>query len=129
MNEQSNSAVLIKRGQIHMVDFGEIDATSGSLQRGRRPAIIISNNKACRYSSIISVVPLSTQKTKRNLPTHYWLTIDEQNRLKKDSTVLAEQVLTVNRVQVERHLGSLSQEDMAEVDARIRISMGLDVAV
>ena len=129
MNEQTKDLVLIKRGQIHMVDFGEIDAMSGSLQRGRRPAIIISNNKACRYSPIISVVPLSTQKTKRNLPTHYWLTIDEHNRLKKDSTVLAEQILTVTRGQVERQLGYLSQEDMTEVDARIRISKGLDMGI
>ncbi len=129
MNEQKVSEVLIRRGQIHMVDFGEVDAMSGSIQRGKRPAIIISNNKACKYSPVISVVPLSTQKTKRNLPTHYQLTCDEYNRLRKDSTVLAEQILTVNRFQIERQTGRLSDKDMEAVDARIRISMGLDVAI
>lgn len=129
MNGQTINEVLIRRGQIHMVDFGGVDAMSGNIQRGKRPAIIISNDKACRYSPVVSVVPLSTQKTKRNLPTHYLLTCDERNRLRKDSTVLAEQILTVNRFQVERQTGSLSDEDMQAVDSRIRISMGLDVAI
>ena len=43
--------------------------------------------------------------------------------------MLAKQILTVNRFQVERQTGCLSDEDMQAVDSRIRISMGLDVAI
>ena len=115
--------VNLMRGQIHMVNFGEVDEMSGNLQRGKRPAIIISNAVACRFSPVISVVPLSTQKLKRALPTHYYVEVDGENNLRKDSVALTEQIITVNRFQIERQTGRLSNKDMFEIDKCLGVSM------
>lgn len=120
--------IKLSRGQIHMVDFGNVDEYSGSLQRGRRPAIIVSNDTGCRFSPIISVIPLTTQKTKRNLPTHCIIKMDSQNRLLKDSIALTEQVVTVNRFQIGERTGELSPKDMQRVATCLGVSVGLSLA-
>lgn len=129
MIKENKTEVKIMRGQIHMVNFGTVDEYSGNLQRGERPAIIISNDTGCRFSPIISVIPLTTQKTKRNLPTHCRITMDETNRLLKDSIALTEQVVTVNRFQIGKCTGKLSQRDMQRVTKCLGISVGLSLAV
>ena len=58
----------MKRGEIWLVDFGEIDKTS-SVQLGERPAIIVSNDVANKYSPVITVIPLSTNMKKAKLQT------------------------------------------------------------
>lgn len=127
MKENKVKEIRILRGQIHMVDFGNVDEYSGSLQRGKRPAIVITNDTGCRFSPIISVIPLTTQKTKRNLPTHCHIKKDETNRLLKDSIALTEQVVTVNRFQIGERTGKLSPKDMQRVANCLGVSVGLSL--
>ncbi len=118
----------LKRGQLFMVDLGEVNEYSGSLQKGLRPCILISNEMACRYSPILTVVPLTTRYTKKPIPTHYYIAMDGQNRLRRDSIVLCEQIITVNRASIKKHTGELSSKDMFEVNKCLGISMGLSLA-
>lgn len=62
----------IKRGDILIVDLKQKSGTS--LQAGIRPAIVISNNKANTYSTVITVVPLTSKiYKKRYMPTHVFI--------------------------------------------------------
>ena len=55
----------LTRGTIAMVELnGE-----GHIQKGVRPVVIVSNNKACEVSPTLIIVPL-TSRDKRPLPTH-----------------------------------------------------------
>ena len=59
----------VKRGQIVMLDLPTV---SGSVQNGLRPCVIISNNKANKFSPNVIAVPL-TSRNKKDMPTHYAL--------------------------------------------------------
>ena len=48
----------IRRGDILWADLGMFPTTS--VQGGVRPVIVVSNNKANTYSSVITVVPLTS---------------------------------------------------------------------
>ena len=62
----------IRRGDILWADLGMFPTTS--VQGGVRPVIVVSNNKANTYSSVITVVPLTSRiYKKRYLPTHVFI--------------------------------------------------------
>ena len=53
----------IRRGDILWADLGMFQTTS--VQGGVRPVIVVSNNKANTYSSVITVVPLTSRIYKK----------------------------------------------------------------
>ena len=57
-NRLERGQVTIRRGDILWADLGMFPTTS--VQGGVRPVIVVSNNKANTYSSVITVVPLTS---------------------------------------------------------------------
>ncbi|MBO5377599.1 MAG: type II toxin-antitoxin system PemK/MazF family toxin [Ruminiclostridium sp.] len=59
-----------------MYKFGEIYFANlpvqpdSRVQQGYRPVLVVSNDKNNYYSTVVSVVPLTSSRTKRHLPTH-----------------------------------------------------------
>ena len=109
--------VVIKRMDIRWVEL----ENKGSIQSGMRPCLIISNQVACVYSPTLVVVPITTA-TKRDLPTHMNI------NLKKPSTALFEQLLTVNKEQVHERISCLPEHQYKETEEKIKISLGLTPA-
>ena len=77
----------LKKYQIVYLDLGQKKLNS-SIQVGKRYAIIVSNDKANKYSSVVTAIPL-TSVEKKVLPTH--LDIPSKWGLTKKSILLAEQ--------------------------------------
>ena len=52
---------------LHRYDIveAELEYGSGSIQRKRRPYIIVSNEKGTQFASIITVMPLTSAKKKK----------------------------------------------------------------
>ena len=46
------------------------DEDNGSLQEGRSPILIISNDLANKHSPVVTIVPLTSKLRKNPLPTH-----------------------------------------------------------
>ena len=98
--------------------FCNLSKTQGSVQCGGRYCIVVSNNTGNIYSPTIMVVPCTTKK-KKNLPTHFNIMLD------KTSTVLCENILTIDKTQMERYYGRLSAEELTELNRRLIIALGL----
>lgn len=113
----------IYRDSIIMVDFGK---NQGSVQRGKRPAVIIQNDIGNKFSTTTIVVPI-TGKVKKELPTHHQLYSKNYWCLKCDSTILAEQVLTISKGQILDVLGHLRKEDSEKLDEILSISINLNI--
>ncbi len=111
----------IKRGEIRLCNLCN---GIGSIQGGLRPALIIQNNKGNKYSPVVIVVPI-TSKTNRKakLPTHLVLT--KTMGLERQSLLLTEQILTINRNNVGRKLTTLSPKIMKVVDKKIGVSINI----
>ena len=105
----------IYKGDIY---FCNLSKTQGSVQSGERFCIVVSNNTGNIYSPTVMVVPCTTKK-KHNLPTHFDIMLD------KNSTVLCESILTIDKTQMERYYGRLSAEELTELNRRLIIALGL----
>ena len=64
-----------KRGEIWYVDLGEFDNTS--VQRGMRPAVIVSSDMVNGKSGVVTVVPLTSKMKKTWYPCHIMIDNDD----------------------------------------------------
>ena len=86
--------MIIRRGDIFYADLRPV---IGSEQGGIRPVLITSNNMCNKHSQVITVVPLSTRIfSKKNLPTHVFVSAAENKGIERNSLILCEQV-TIDR--------------------------------
>ena len=118
--------VEVKRGDIFFINLGDSDGSN--LQSGVRPVVVISNNVCNNFSSVISVVALTT-KDKPELPTHVHLVPDNCNRLTKKSTVLCEQIISISKDKLERRLGRVSQRNLVAINEALEKQLALDEVI
>lgn len=115
--EQSN----IKRGGIYMVRMGN---GVGSEQSGRRPFLVLQNDKGNEHSFTHSGVPLTTELKSLYMPTH--IVTRDSKILPYDSVVLAEQVRTLARWRFDSCLGHLDKRTLDKVSKAVAIQLGID---
>ncbi len=99
--------ISIKNGDIFMAAL-PID-NEGSLQSGKRPVLVVSNDLANRFSPVVTILPITGSTSKHKLPTHVDITAD--CGLKKKSLVLAEQIMSINKKSLGRRIGSIANTD------------------
>lgn len=104
------------RGEVYLADFG---VTCGNVQAGIRPVVIVQNDTGNKYSSTVIVAPL-TSRSKKPLPTH---SITYASGLR--STVLTEQLKTLNKSWLGRKLGELTATELECLDRALAVSIGL----
>ena len=93
--------------EIWMADLGE---RSGSLQSGRRPVLIVSNDKNNRYSSVLNVIQMTTKMNKRNLPCHVEIYDYEKFSLNAPSTIMVEQLTVVDKKDLMFRIGKINDD-------------------
>jgi mRNA interferase MazF len=95
---------------------------SGSVQQGHRPVLIISNNLNNKYSSVVTVVPI-TSKPKTELPVH--VDIPGVTNKNKKNTVLCEQISTIPKTSLKTYKGYLNKYMMEKVETALKIQLGI----
>ena len=108
----------INRGDIWYADLPEV---GDSIQYGERPVIVISNEYCNKYSSVITIIPLTSVYKKRNQPTHIY--IKHENL--KASVVICEQIITISKDRLSRKLGRINNKDMTRIERGIKIQVGI----
>lgn len=103
------------RGSVWYVD---LEGRLGSEQTGKRPAVIISNNKNNKFSETVNIV-VATSRQKTDLPVHV------RAYLHKESIFLCEQIVTVSKSRLRNYIGKLSEIKMAEIEDAILIQLGV----
>lgn len=113
----------LERGQIVMVELSE---GNGSVQGGLRPCVVVSNNKANQFSPVVICVPLSSNINKKKLPTHAIIKPNpSDNKLKRASVALCEQIMTITKDSIRFVTGKLSSEETARINECMKISLSL----
>ena len=111
----------VKWGDICFVDFGK---NEGSEQNGIRPAIIIQNDKGNTYSPTTIVASITTQK-KKHLPTHVVIN-PCQSGLKKISTIMFEQIRTIDKSRIVSKVGHIGMDRTEEnIKKSLTVSFGM----
>lgn len=117
-----HSEMQLKRG---MIVFADLGSNKGSIQSGKRPVLICSNDMNNKYSSVLSVIPLTSKMSKRPLPTHVELNNENTPCLKFKSIALCEQIITLQKDSIEYIIGNVSEEMMNKINRAVMIQLGL----
>lgn len=112
----------IKRGDILLVNF---EPVRGSEQGRIRPAVIIQNNILNKLSPLTIVAPITSKSYEKEFPTNVFIK-KEDSVLKRNSTILLNQIRTIDKRRIIKKLGSLDIFLMNKVDMAIKISLGLN---
>lgn len=111
---------LVRRGDIFLVHFGPARAGEPDF---KRPAIVITNNVANAGADAVTVIPL-TSNTEKVYDFQLFLPT-ERTGLNLDSKAQTELVTCVAVTHLLRRLGHVPADLMTELDARIRLHLGL----
>lgn len=109
----------MQRGDIWLIEF---PFSQNSIQRGIRPAILVSNNMANNHSGVLHVVPTTT-KNKNKLPTHVQITKD--CGLLNNSTALCEQSMLVSKEAFIKQVGVCDSYTTSKIDNALMVQFGL----
>lgn len=110
----------IKRGDIYYADLSPV---VGCEQGGKRPVIVIQNDTGNQFSPTV-IVAVLTSRMKKKMPTHIDIGSGEGN-LARDSTVLLEQIKTIDKTRLTKYIGSVTKTKMCEINHAMAVSLGL----
>src|SRR6266851_5949315 len=101
-----------RHGEVWLVSF---DPTIGAEIKKTRPALILQNDIANRYSPLTIVSAITSQYGAQLYPTEVLLRAGEGGT-KTDSVVLLNQIRSVDRRRLIKRLGYVNPEMMHRVD-------------
>lgn len=113
------------RGEIRLVD---LDPVRGNEANKRRPAVIVSNDRANAVAErlgrgVVTVVPV-TSNVARTFPFQVLLPADRCG-LRRDSKAQAEQIRTVAVERLGAAIGRVPADLMSDLDDALRIHLQL----
>jgi len=110
-----------RRGDVCLVT---LDPTVGAEIHKTRPALIIQNDIANRYSPITIVAAITSQVSESIYPTEV-LVRRPEGGLTADSIVLLNQIRSVDKRRLFKRLGRVTPETMRRVDHALLVGLGL----
>lgn len=115
--------MFVKKGDIFYANLG-VENVIGNEQRGVRPILVIQNDVGNKYSNTIVVASLTSQ-IKKDIPTHVLLE-GRYKGMQYPSTVLLEQIRTIDKSRLIKYLDSITRKDMTKVNRALIKSLGLE---
>jgi len=109
-----------RRGELYLVS---VEPTVGAEIRKTRPALVLQNDIANRWSPITIVAALTSQVEDPLYPTEVLVTAPEGG-LNTDSVVLLNQVRSIDKRRLLKRLGVLNPETMKRVEQALLLSLG-----
>jgi len=108
------------------VFLANLDPVIGSEQGKTRPVLVISEEGINQVLSIVNVLPITSRKENRRIYPNEVLLAGGLGGLEKESIILCQQIRTLDKKRLIKHLGVLSelplQNDIAEA---LRFQLGL----
>jgi mRNA interferase MazF len=115
----------MQRGEIWQVDF---EPARGSEANKRRPAVIVSNDRANATVArlgrgVVTVVPVTSNVT--NIYPFQVLLPAATTGLAVDSKAQAEQIRSVAAQRLQRKIGHVSADELVQLDQALRLHLEL----
>ena len=88
-----------------------------------RPVVVVQNDAYQTFDSV--VLCLFTTFESESIPTRVFIKATKQNGLYKDSYVMTDKIVTVDKGMLGERLGILSKKDMDAVSKQLRVILGL----
>lgn len=110
----------VRRGEMWYYNFGtEFD---GSVEGKVRPCVVISNNNGNKFGTTALVCPITT-RGKEALKS--WQVYFKYGN--RDQIILCEQIRCVNIAKLNSYMGTLTKQQLAELDKALMIELDLPI--
>ena len=109
------------------VVYVNLEPNIGSETGKKRPCLVIQNNINNKYAptTIITVITSKRRlENKKKYPTHVWINKGEGG-LTIDSIIQCEQIRTIDKSQMIKKIGHLSDSFMQEVEEAVKIILSI----
>lgn len=106
----------IKRGDVFWVSF---DPSIGGEIKKKRPAVVMSSDKANPYLNRVAVIPLSS-KISRIYPSEARISFQD-----KENKAMADQIRIISKRRLISKIGSLPLEEMGKIEDKIKLFLEL----
>ncbi len=113
--------MIVKRGEIWLADLNPV---RGSEQAGVRPVLIFQNNTINRFTTTVLTIPFTTNLRRASLPSCVRISKDEGG-LTNDSVVLCHQLRALDKIRLQRKLGTVRQDILSTIDNCVLSTMGI----
>lgn len=104
--------------------YADLEPVRGSEQGGVRPVLIIQNDIGNRHSPTVIVAAITSRIKHHRLPTHVNLN-GRQCGLHNESTIMLEQLRTLDKQRLLGYAGTVGKSKMREVNTALEISIGI----
>lgn len=111
----------LQRGAVVTVRF---DPAEGSEIRKTRPAVVVSNNAACRFDAVVQVVPVTGLPDRQLRPYEAFIDSDGSG-LTRPSRAVTNQIRTITKRRIGRTLGRISSAEESALDTALKIQLAL----
>ena len=111
----------ISRGDIYLA---ALDPVVGREIAKTRPVIVVSNNINNMYADTVTVLPITSKKLKKTYPFELLLPKGTGN-LPQDSKAKADQIRTLDKTRLVKHIGKLKKEHLDLLNKAIKIHLAL----
>lgn len=114
---------IFKYGDIFYANLPVKD--NSCVQGGTRPVVVISNDMNNKHSKFLSVVTVTTSKSKSHLPTHVAIS---GCGLHEESIALCEQIMSIDKFLVSNKIGNINNTEYVDkIKEAVKIQLNLSV--
>lgn len=110
----------VQRGEIYLADLDDVNLGTVHVHQGSRPVLVIQNEVGNKFAPTV-IVALITSSPKKEYPMH------QSVMLNRPSTILYEQIVTIDKTRLIRKIGKLTDEQVYEANRKIGLSLELDL--
>ncbi len=103
----------MKKGEIWLI---ELPSKGGREQKGIRPCIILADTK----TSLIVVIPLTSNPLALNMPYTAEIKKSQQNNLGSNSIALIFQIQAIDKLRLIKEIGSLENKDLHKIEIELK---------
>jgi mRNA-degrading endonuclease toxin of MazEF toxin-antitoxin module len=117
----------LSRGDVVLVAFPFF--AQGAQRRKRRPAVVVQADRYNRRRAALTLAAVTSAQVHRDLPCKVPVAKNSPAgraaRLRMDSVIDCQTIVTVPREEIVRRLGSLPADTMRKVDSALQDALGL----
>lgn len=111
----------LDRGDVWEVDLEPVE---GREIGKKRPCVIVSNNIANRYSSVVVIVAVTSQPPKKPYP--FMVKVPKTAGMPKESWVNCVYVRTVDKSRLRRFITNLDSDTMSKINVALAEQLGMN---
>ena len=111
----------MKRGDVYLAD---LDPVKGSEQAGRRPVLILEDDRLIPVTLTVVIIPFTINVAMQKLPTCVFVPAGEGG-LRQDSVAICHQIRALDKRGLVNYWGTLPTERIAEIERAVLRTLGV----